>query len=272
MRRVAVRRSTEKGLCVSEIAVPKSQYAQVADLLRGRIEDGTYPKGSLLPSEDRLADELRLSRVTVNKALGLLRASGDVRVRRGMGTQVRTLPRIQRDAQARYASRQEGTGAGEVEARRLNLHSRTAYGEIGQVTPPARVADVLRLGKDDSTLLRPRVLYADEEPTQIADSYMPWSIVGGCEPLLRDDTGPGGSYGRLAEIGHGPIRFVEDVTVRMPTEVERAVLDLEPVQPVFEIWHVAYTGEDLPVEVCIHVMPGHLWQLRYAWNDRADGS
>jgi GntR family transcriptional regulator len=94
-------------------------------------------------------------------------------------------------------------------------------------------------------------------------------MVRNSKPLMQEDTGEGGSYGRLAEIGLGPTRFVEDVTVRMPTHEEQGVLELEPVQPVFEISHVAYTSDDRPVEVCIHVMPGHLWQLRYAWDDAA---
>jgi GntR family transcriptional regulator len=245
----------------------KSQYVQVAELIQRRIEDGTYARGELLPSEDRLAEELSLSRVTVNRALGLLRAAGHVKVKRGMGTVVAGLPRIVRDAQARYAARGEGTGAGEVEARKLNLRPRTVYGEISKVTPPSNVAAVLGLDKRDAVLLRPRVLYANDEPTQIADSYFPWSAVRGYKPLLQRDSGEGGSYGRLAEIGLGPVRFTEDVTVRAPGEREQAVLEIEPFQPVFEIWHVAYTATDRPIEVCIHVMPGHLWQLRYAWDD-----
>jgi GntR family transcriptional regulator len=252
---------------MATIATPQPQYAQVADLLRRRIADGTYPRGSLLPSEDRLAEEMDLSRVTVNRALGLLRASGEVKVRRGLGTQVAALPRIVRDARARYAARSEGSGAGEVETRRLNLRHHTVYGEIGKVTPPAEIGTALRLEKRDSALVRPRVLYADDEPTQIATSYLPWSIVRSCKPLLQEDAGEGGSYGRLADIGYSPARFTEDVTVRRPDHHEQEVLELEPSQPVFEIWHVAYTAEDRPIEVAVHVMPGHLWQLRYAWED-----
>ncbi|HEY0462708.1 MAG TPA: GntR family transcriptional regulator [Polyangiaceae bacterium] len=254
---------------MTKIAAPKPQYVQVADELRSRIKDGTYGPGTLLPSEDRLAEELGLSRVTINRALGLLRASGDVKVKRGLGTIVGALPRIVRDAQARYSARRDGTGAGEVEARRLNLRSHTEYGDIRKVNPPERVASVLDLEKRDSTLLRPRVLYANDEPTQIANSYLPWSLVRNCSELMQADSGEGGSYGRLADIGYGPVRFTEDVTVRMPSAEEQDLLELEPVQPVFEIWHVAYTAKDRPIEVCIHVMPGHLWQLRYAWDDRA---
>jgi GntR family transcriptional regulator len=251
------------------IETPKSQYAQIAELLRSRIDDGTYPAGSLLPSEPRLADELGVSRVTINRAITLLRSSGDVKVRRGSGTYVRSLPRILRDTKKRYAAREQGTGAGEVEVRSLNLQSRTEYREIGRVTPTERVAAVLHLPQDEETLVRRRVLYANDEPTQIADSYYPWSIAKDSKALLKEDAGKGGSYSRLADLGHAPARFTEDVNVRMPTDAEQRTLDLEGTQPVFEIWHVAYTAEDRPVEVCVHVMPGHLWTLRYGWDDEA---
>jgi GntR family transcriptional regulator len=165
------------------------------------------------------------------------------------------------------AARQEGTGAGEVEARKLSLESRTKYGEIARVSPPPAVATTLRLGKREDTLVRRRVLYADDEPTQIADSYYPWSIVKGDKALMREEVGKGGSYSRLAELGHGPVRFTEDVTVRLPDDAEQRTLELEATQPVFEIWHVAYTAEDVPVEVCVHVMAGHLWTLKYDWDD-----
>lgn len=252
---------------VTAIDTPRSQYVQIAELIRSRIADGTYPAGTPLPSEDRLAEELGVSRVTVNRAIAILRGAGDVKVRRGVGTVVRSLPRITRDAQTRYADRDHGTGAGQVEVQRLNLHSRTEYGEIGKTTPPPRVADILGIGKKPA-LVRRRVLYANDEPTQIADSYFPWTLAKECPALLEADSGQGGSYARLAEVGHGPTRFTEDVDVRTPTEPEQRSLDLEPTQIIFEIHHVAYTADEQPIEVCVHVMPGHLWTLRYSWDDQ----
>jgi GntR family transcriptional regulator len=245
----------------------KPQYIQIAEELRTRIADRTYPAGTPLPSEQRLADELGVSRVTINKALTLLRASGDVKVRRGAGTYVRTLSKIVRDAERRYAAREKGTGAGEVEVTGLNLRSRTDYREIGRVRPPASVAQYLGLKDGEDALVRRRVLYANDEPTQIADSYIPWRIADGCAALLNADAGKGGSYSRLAELGHGPVEFTEDVNVRVPDDAEQRLLDIEATLPVFEIWHGAYDTQRRPVEVCIHVMPGHLWTLRYSWKD-----
>src|SRR5262245_39922318 len=121
----------------------KSQYVQIADLLGRRIDDGNYPPGSALPSEPDLAQELGVSRVPLNKAVSLLRSSGQVKVRRGSGTFVRRLSRIVRDAVNRFAARAEGTGAGQVEVARLGLRPRTEYRNIGRVTPPERVAEIL---------------------------------------------------------------------------------------------------------------------------------
>ncbi|NUT34048.1 MAG: GntR family transcriptional regulator [Hamadaea sp.] len=248
----------------------KSQYAQIADLLQRRIDDGTYPAGSVLPSEPELASELSVSRVTVNKAITLLRASGAVKVRRGAGTFVRSLPKIPRDAVTRFAARGQGSGAGEVEIARLKLESRTDYLHIGKVEPPPAVADIMRLAGKPA-FVRSRILFANNEPTQLADSYYPWSIAKDSN-LSEPDVGKGGSYGRLADLGVGPVRFTEDVNVRMPTEEERRRLEIEPTLPVFEITHVAYTADDRPISVTIHVMPGHLWTLRYRWDDQHEAA
>jgi DNA-binding transcriptional regulator YhcF (GntR family) len=46
----------------------------LARLLRGRIEDGTYPLGSLLPSATRLAERHMVSKATARHALEVLAA------------------------------------------------------------------------------------------------------------------------------------------------------------------------------------------------------
>jgi GntR family transcriptional regulator len=55
------------------------RYIRLAKLLRGRIEDGTYPPGSLLPSAQRLAAAHEVSRATALHALGMLVDSGHAR-------------------------------------------------------------------------------------------------------------------------------------------------------------------------------------------------
>jgi GntR family transcriptional regulator len=86
---------------------------------------------------------------------------------------------------------------------------------------------LLHLPDAEDTLVRRRVLYANDEPTQIADSYYPWSIVDGCEALLHPDAGQGGSYSWLADLGYRPARFTEDVNVRVPDDAAQRLLEIE---------------------------------------------
>jgi len=48
------------------------RYIRLAKLLRRRIEDGTYPPGSLLPSSTRLAEAHTVSKATARHALEVL--------------------------------------------------------------------------------------------------------------------------------------------------------------------------------------------------------
>ena len=55
------------------------RYIRLARLLRGQIEDGTYPPGSLLPSSKRLAAAHAVSKATALHALEMLVDSGHAR-------------------------------------------------------------------------------------------------------------------------------------------------------------------------------------------------
>ncbi|MFD5425165.1 GntR family transcriptional regulator [Streptomyces sp. NPDC127084] len=63
-------------------------YERIADA----IHDGTYPPGSTLPSEPRLATELGVSRPALREALLLLQEDGLLTVRRGVGRTVNDQP------------------------------------------------------------------------------------------------------------------------------------------------------------------------------------
>ena len=68
----------------SALALPL--YHQVAGILRQRIEEGVYPAGARLNSEDELAVEFDVSRATVRQAMSELALEGRVIRRRGRGT------------------------------------------------------------------------------------------------------------------------------------------------------------------------------------------
>ncbi|MER5736318.1 GntR family transcriptional regulator [Streptomyces sp. NPDC002262] len=63
-------------------------YERIADA----VHDGTYPPGSTLPSEPKLAAELGVSRPALREALLLLQEDGLLTVRRGVGRTVNASP------------------------------------------------------------------------------------------------------------------------------------------------------------------------------------
>lgn len=107
-------------------------------------------------------------------------------------------------------------------------------------------------------------MYASDEPMQLATSYIPWSLAEDTQ-MTQPDSGPGGIYSRLADIGHGPVRFTEEVSTRLATPEESSFLSLTAPAPVFYLVRTAFDGEDRPVEICEHVMSGERWQLSYGW-------
>lgn len=67
------------------------KYREIYEQLRGEIESGRFPAGSLLPTEDELQADLGVSRYAMREALGMLERQGYIERRRRAGTRV--LPR-----------------------------------------------------------------------------------------------------------------------------------------------------------------------------------
>jgi DNA-binding transcriptional regulator YhcF (GntR family) len=85
------------------------EFRRVADELRGRMTDGTYPLGSFLPSQRDLAEELAVSRSTVQRALRELVNEGWIESRQGSGARVVRTQRIQSSAAKATRLRRGGT-------------------------------------------------------------------------------------------------------------------------------------------------------------------
>jgi DNA-binding FadR family transcriptional regulator len=67
----------------------KRLYRQIADQVRALVEQGEFPRGSRLPAERELAQQLGVSRPSVREALIALEVEGLVEVRMGSGIYVR---------------------------------------------------------------------------------------------------------------------------------------------------------------------------------------
>ena len=241
-------------------------YRQIADHLRAGIREGQYPEGTPLPSETQLAEMYDVTRMTARQAVDVLKNEGLVRSEHGRGVFVRQRPTVHRLARNRFTRqrRETGKGAYDVEMKELGFTPGVELVEVGPVTPSDEIVKRLQLDPGEQALIRQRRMYANDEPMQLATSYIPWSLAEGT-PWLSAIPGPAGSTPGCADIGHGPVRFTEDVSARMPTPAGSRVptphAATASVLP--DPRRLRWRGR--PVETCEHIMSGDRWQLSYAW-------
>ena len=205
----------------------RAPYRQIADQLRAAIDRGDLVPGDKLPSEARLIEHYEVARMTARQAIQELRSEGRVVAEQGRGVFVRQPVQVRRLASERFARRHRkaGLAAFGVEAGKTGFTPRVDQLEVSTASPPDEIRDRLRLGDDEDVVVRSRRYLADGQPVETAVSYVPASIAAG-SPIIADDTGPGGIYARLEELGHELDRFTEEVSARMPTADERRRLQL----------------------------------------------
>ena len=128
--------------------------------------------------------------------------------------------------------------------------------------PPERARELLRLPARSRVITRARRYLLDGQPVELATSYIPADIARGTK-IAEPDSGPGGIYARLEEMGHTLKEFVEEVSVRMPAPDERRRLRLGAGVPVMVVLRTAYDVNGRAVEVCDTVKAGPSYVLEY---------
>lgn len=256
---------------------PKTGYKEIAGELRAAINgtgisdrlaaalDGrTLGPGAKLPSETELMSAYDVSRGTVRDAFAALRAEGLVEARRGSGVFVRAFHPLLRNATERLSSKVWGRGRSiwgvDLEERPLVV----ANPRVEKVEAPAHIVACFGLRDGESVWMRDRdyLVDTDGRAVQFATSYLPVSLVEG-SPITELNPGPGGIYARLADLGHAPARFREELVCRMPTAEESKRLGLAAGTPVIKIARTAFDANDLPVEVSEMTLDSSSYLLQY---------
>ena len=242
-------------------AQPK--YQRIADELRKSIEHGTYRTGDRLPGENTLAGDFGVAPQTVRQALAVLRADGLVESRKGSGVYVQTFRPIRRRGIHRL--RQAGWASGKT----IWSADDTRSPDVDQVTvtegvaPPEHISQVL--GPGGTACVRSRRYLMERRPVMLATSYLPQELVVG-SPITQADTGPGGVYARLADLGHAPARFREEIRSRMPTSEEASRLSIPADRSVLKIFRTAFASDHRVVEVNDMTLDSSAYILDYEFD------
>jgi GntR family transcriptional regulator len=238
------------------------RYLQIAADLRASITSGEQRPSSRLPGENDLMATYQVARETARKALAQLINEGLATPRRGAGVYVREFRPVIRDGIARLSGQTWPEGkpiwGAESEGRTLEVDRV----QVSEDDPPPRAAVLLGLADGERVIVRDRRYLLDGKPVLIARSYLPASLVRGTQ-IAQPETGPGGTYARLADLGHAPTHFREDLRARMPEPGEVSALDLAPGTPVVEVIRTAYASDAQPVEASEMIAHAGAYVFRY---------
>jgi GntR family transcriptional regulator len=243
-------------------ASDRAVYRQIADNIRSAIESRELPPGAQLPSESALVADYGVSRVTARRALSVLVTDGLVTAEHGRGWFVRRQPPVRRLSSDRFARRSEGKAAFTVdmEANRRSFTVDVIY--VGRAPAPASIARQLGVEPDAEVIVRRRRYLTEGQPIEYATSYVPLDIAEGTA-IAQRDSGPGGIYARMEDLGYVFERYDEEITARMPTEDESKALSLPAASPVLHLVRTA-VASGRSVEVCDTVMDAAAFVLFYS--------
>ena len=207
------------------------RYRTIAEDLRGQIASGALGPGTVLSSEAELAGSYDVSRVTVRKALEVLREEGLVASRQGFGWFVAG-PRV----------RQSLGPLSTIEAQL-----------VAQGREPVR--RVLSFRFQDDLLEVVRVNLADGQPFALVTVWCPAELGSS---LSRDDVESSTFYDLL------PVDFdraTQTITAALADERDAQVLDVPVGSPLLVVHRVSQDVEGTAVLRSEHRFPAHLTEF-----------
>lgn len=213
------------------------RYQEIADALRERIRNA--PPGSLLPSESDLSAEFAASRVTIRRALELVRDDGLVSARQGFGWFVATEPVRQR---LERLGTIEGSvaGAGRATARQVL--------EFAFVPAPRHVGEVLRSAE---VLKVVRLNLADGEPFALVTVWCPAALG---RTMSRADVERRPFYELLDVALHGATQTIGAAAAE---PADAALLEVPPGAPLLTCERITTDTDGKPVLLSQHRFPAH---------------
>lgn len=218
------------------------RYREIAGAIRQSIERGELAPGELLPSEAALGDAHGASRVTVRKALEVLRDDGLVESRQGFGWMVTAEPITQPlDALVSIEEQLQRSGLTPVRDI-LDFSFVDAPGDVAELLG-SRVLEVRRLNLADGkpfsrvTVWCREDLGADLSRSQVANH----SFFDLLPVQVRDAT--------------------QTIGARLMTAEDAILLGVPEDSPALLVRRVTYATDGEPVLVSEHAFPGHLTEF-----------
>lgn len=217
-----------------------AKYKEVANEIRKRIKNGTYPIKDRMPDQTTLSKEFHTSRVTIKKALDLLTVAGLVYTIQGSGTYIK-----QNALQLAESSIRIGQNVGltaQVDES-MELENKTL--KFGVRFPTEEECEQLLLKKEDPVYEIDRLRILNKQPYSLEHSILPLTLVPGVTQEVLQQS----MYDYIRnELG---IVFGENrqtIRAAQPDELDKEYLNCADDEPVLEVSKVMFTSSGTPLE------------------------
>jgi GntR family transcriptional regulator len=217
-------------------------YQQIKGLILKSLQSGEWKPGEAIPSEMDLAVRYRVSQGTVRKAIDELAADNLLVRRQGKGTFVDT--HAEKHAQYRFLKLVPDSGDQSSEG-----PADRQITECKRIRVTAEIAKLLNLRTGDPVWQVQRVLSFSGVPTILEDIWLPAAPFKGltAERLANYH---GSMYALFeTEFGVRMLRAVEKIRALPANLLHSSLLKIEQNTPLLSVERIAYTYNDIPMEL-----------------------
>lgn len=217
------------------------QYIQIAEQIRRQIASGTYPVGSKIPTENKLAQSLGVSRPTVRHALDLLTAEKRLVRVKGSGTFV-TQPKLVHESTSFVTGYRE-------ESRKKNrvLHTQVICLQTQKAEDP--VAAALNLNPNEMVTRLTRIRHLENmynnAPVVYTTVYVPSKLF---PEMIQLDFTNVSFYDALDNKKLSVVHASRRLEIVMPPTEVAASLGITSFEPTAYITSMGYTKDKLVIE------------------------
>lgn len=217
-------------------------YRQIADYIRQKVDDGEWPVGSQIPTEQKLCAQFNVSRITVVKALERLVEEGILIREQGKGTFV-SLPELSYESMELLSFTEE--------MKRKGKHPSSLVLAKKWVTPSKSIQAKLKVAADEKVWCFKRLMLADGIPLGIQTSYFPMIRFPEFITYVVDNT----SLYQILQVKYGVIigQAVETYRAVQLDEEEKDLLEVELAETGFCVERLSYANDE-PVEFVRSIM------------------
>lgn len=220
----------------------KSKYEEIANIIRERIADGTYPVDSMLPTQSELTKEFGVSRMTIKKAVEILTFEGLIFSKQGNGTKVLNSSFWDKeDAKFRLNNYNGLSHDLKDDARKLT----SQVIEFSVEFPKEEIAERLQVEVTTPIYKIIRLRLIDDKPYVLEHTYMPCDLAPGLnEEVLKKSV-----YGFLLDqLGLKFAGSYRHITAEKPDTYDKDYLDCDECDPILQVEQVVYLENGRPIE------------------------